>query len=66
MIPFLTNNYKQVHYYDARYFNRNTVGYSVAEMIEKYEIQDVYFVVANFHTFGSGFITTSVNSQLGV
>lgn len=65
MIPFLTQNYKQVHYYDARYFNKSVVGGSVAEMMEKYDIQDVYVVVANFHTFESGFLIQKVNNQLG-
>lgn len=65
VIPYLTSNYKQIHYYDARYYDRTKVGYSVAEMIEKYNIQDIYVIVANFHSFNSGFITSSVNSHLG-
>jgi hypothetical protein len=64
VIPYLTYNYKQVHYYDARYFNRYTVGYSVAEMIEKYQIHDIYVIVADFHSFNSGFVMSSVNGHL--
>ena len=66
VIPFLTYNYKQVHYYDARYYDQNTVGYTVAEMIEKYNIQDIYVIVADFHTFNSGFLITTANRQLGL
>ena len=64
-IPFLTANYAQVHYYDPRYYEEKPVGYSVAEMIEMYDIQDIYVVVGDLHSFGSGFLTTSANSQLG-
>lgn len=64
VMPFLTNNYKQVHYYDARYYDYNTVGYSVAEMIEKYDIQDIYVIVADFHTFNSGFLISNANAHL--
>ena len=66
VMPFLTHNYKQVHYYDARYYNQSVVGYTVAEMIEKYDIHDVYVIVADFHTFNSGFLISSVNNQLGL
>lgn len=64
VIPFLTSNYHQVHYYDARYFDKATVGYTVAEMIEKYNIHDIYVIVADFHSFNSGFLLTSANEQL--
>ena len=64
VIPFLTFNYNQVHCYDARYFDPYTVGYSVAEMIEKYQIHDIYVIVADIHSFDSGFIMTSVNGHL--
>lgn len=64
VMPFLTNNYKQVHYYDARYYDYNTVGYSVAEMIEKYDIQDIYVIVADFHTFNSAFLMSNANAHL--
>ena len=65
VMPFLTQNYKQVHYYDARYYNQATVGYTVAEMIEKYDIHDIYVITADFHTFNSGFLISSANNQLG-
>ena len=64
VIPYLTSNYKQVHYYDARYYDYGTVGYSVAEMIEKYNIQDIYVIVADFHTFNSGFLMSNANYHL--
>lgn len=64
VIPYLTENYKQVHYYDARYYDADTVGYSVAEMIEKYDIHDIYVIVADFHSFYSGFVINSVNEHL--
>ncbi len=63
-LPFLTINYKQVHYYDPRYYNKNTVGYTVAEMIEKYNIQDIYVVVGDLHSFNSSFILNYANEQL--
>lgn len=66
VIPFLTSNYKQIHYYDARYFNQNIVGGTVAEMIEKYEIHDIYVIVADFHSFNSQFLMGSVYSHLGI
>ena len=64
-LPFLTANYAQVHYYDPRYYEADQVGYTVAEMIEKYEIQDIYVVVGDLHSFESGFLTTNANQQLG-
>lgn len=63
-LPFLTMNYKQVHYYDPRYFNQDTVGYSVAELIAQYNIQDIYVVVGDLHSFDSSFILTYANDQL--
>lgn len=66
VIPFLTQNYKQIHYYDARYFNRNITGGSVAEMIAKYNIHDVYVIIADFHSFDSGFLISDVNFHLGL
>ena len=65
VIPFLTQNYKQVHYYDPRYFDEETIGYTVAEMMEKYNIQDVYVVVGNVHCFDSSFLISNANNQLG-
>lgn len=64
VMPFLTYNYNQVHYYDARYYNRNTVGYTVAEMMEKYNIHDIYVIVADFHSFSSNFLIGNVNKHL--
>ena len=64
-LPFLTANYGQVHYYDARYFDPGITGGNVAQLMEKYNIQDVYVVVGDLHSFNSGFLITSVNSQLG-
>ena len=65
-IPFLTANYAQVHYYDPRHFDKRDVGYTVAEMIEKYNIKDIYVVVGDLHSFGSAFLTRTANQQLGV
>ena len=64
VIPYLTYNYGQVHYYDARYYDRATLGYTVAEMIAKYEIQDIYLIVADFHAFNSDFVIGSINRHL--
>ena len=64
-VPMVTQNYKQVHYYDPRYFDRKTVGGSVAEMIEKYDIKDVYVVVGDLHAYSSGFLLTQLSNQLG-
>jgi hypothetical protein len=66
VIPFLTQNYKQIHYYDARYFNRNITGGSVADMIAKYNIHDIYVIIADFHSFDSGFLISDVNYHLGL
>lgn len=63
-LPFLTQNYKQVHYYDPRYFNKDTVGYSVAEMIERYDIQDIYVVIGDIHSYNSSFLLSYANNQL--
>lgn len=63
-IPFLTCNYRQVHYYDPRYYEHKTVGYSVSEMIEMYDIQDIYVVVGDLHSFESSFLLTNAKKQL--
>ena len=65
-MPFVVNNYKQVHYYDPRYYDRNKVGYTVAEMIEKYNIQDIYVVIGDLHSFNSSFLLTTAREQLGI
>lgn len=63
-VPFLTGNYKQVHYYDPRYYDEAAVGHTVAEMIEKYDIRDIYVVVGDLHCFESSFLITKANKQL--
>lgn len=63
-LPFLTDNYKEVHYYDSRYYSYDAVGYTVAEMIEKHYIQDIYVIVADFHAFNSSFIITNANKHI--
>ena len=55
-----------MHYYDPRYYDEKAVGYTVSEMIDLYNIQDIYVVVGDLHSFESGFLTTSANKQLGV
>ena len=37
-----------------------------AEMIEKYNIHDIYFIIADFHTFDSGFLMTNANFHLNM
>lgn len=64
-VPFLTANYGQVHYYDARYFDQDITGGSVSQLMEKYNIQDVYVVVGDLHSFSSSFLLTYANNQLG-
>ncbi|MBQ1891663.1 MAG: hypothetical protein II164_04910 [Firmicutes bacterium] len=64
-VPMVTQNYGQVHYYDPRYFDRRTVGGSVADMIKKYDIKDVYVVVGDLHAYSSGFLITQLSNQLG-
>ena len=64
-VPLVTQHYAQVHYYDPRYFNEYTVGGAVADMIEKYQIKDVYVVVGDLHSYNSEFLLYQVSSQLG-
>lgn len=64
-VPLLTENYNQVHYYDPRYYNRQTVGYSVSEMIEKYNIQDIYVVLGDFHVFNGDSMLNLFNRHMG-
>ncbi len=63
-IPFLTGNYKEIHYYDPRFYDRDVVGCTVAEMIEENEIQDIYVIVADFHSFISSFLIGDANKNL--
>lgn len=65
-MPFLTANYKQIHYCDPRYFDAKKAGGTIAELIEKYEIQDVYVVVGAIHSFNSSFLLSDLNKGLGV
>lgn len=64
-MPFVVTNYKQVHYYDPRYFDQGTVGATVAQLIEKYQIQDIYVVIGDLHSFDSGFLLSTAKNQLG-
>ena len=65
MVPMLATNYAQTHYLDTRYYKKSTVGYTVAEMMEKYNITDVYVIVGDLHSYGSSFITYDLSDQLG-
>lgn len=65
-IPFLTGNYKQIHYCDPRYFDAKKAGGTVAELIEKYDIHDVYVVVGAIHSFNSSFLLSDLNKSLGL
>ena len=64
-VPMVSTNYGQVHYLDTRYYSKSTVGYTVAEMMEKYNITDVYVIVGDLHSYGSSFITYDLSDQLG-
>lgn len=64
-VPMVATNYAQTHYLDTRYFDRGTVGYTVAEMMEKYDIKDVYVIVGDLHAYGSSFLTYDLSDQLG-
>lgn len=65
-IPFVVTNYKQVHYYDPRFFDSSAVGTDVAGMIEKYQIRDIYVVIGDQHSFDSGFLLSTARDQLGL
>ena len=65
VVPMLTENYKQIHYYDPRKFDRASVGYSVSEMIEKYEIQDIYVIVGDVHVFNYESVLNLFNNHFG-
>lgn len=64
-VPMVTQNYGEVHYYDPRYYDYDTVGYTVKEMIEKYNISDVYVVIGDLHSYDNDLILSQVSSQLG-
>ena len=63
-VPLLSGQYREVHYYDPRYFNAATAGGSVRELMELYDIKDVFVVVGDLHSFNSDFIYQA-ESQLG-
>lgn len=63
-MPFVVTDYKQVHYYDPRYFDEGKVGGNLTELIEKYNIKDIYVVIGDLHSFSSGFILDDALSQL--
>lgn len=64
-VPMVATNYGQVHYLDTRYYSKSTVGYTVKEMMEQYNITDVYVIVGDLHSYGSSFITYDLPDQLG-
>ena len=64
-VPMVSTNYGQVHYLDTRYYSKSAVGYTVAEMMEKHDITDVYVIVGDLHSYGSSFITYDLSDQLG-
>ncbi|MDR0468639.1 MAG: hypothetical protein LBH09_01530 [Peptococcaceae bacterium] len=63
-VPMLAGQYKEVHYYDPRYFNAGVAGGSVSELIEMYGIKDIFVVVGDLHSFNSDFIYQAA-AQLG-
>jgi hypothetical protein len=63
-VPMLTGQYREVHYYDPRYFNSAVAGGNVRELIETYGIKDIFVVVGDLHSFNSDFIFQAA-SQLG-
>lgn len=64
-VPMVTQNYGEVHYYDPRYYDYGTVGYTVKEMIENYQISDVYVVIGDLHSYDNDLILSQASSQLG-
>ena len=65
-MPFLTGNYKQIHYCDTRYFDAKKAGGTIAELMEKYDIQDVYVVVGAIHSFNSSFLLSDLKNSIGL
>ena len=63
-VPMLAGQYKEVHYYDPRYFNAATAGGSVSQLIALYDIKDIFVVVGDIHSFNSDFIYQAA-AQLG-
>ncbi|MCQ2511971.1 MAG: DHHW family protein [Lachnospiraceae bacterium] len=64
-VPQVLANYGQVHYLDCRYYDYWTVGYTVKEMIEHYNISDVYVVIGDLHAYDNEYILYQLSSQLG-
>ncbi len=64
-MPFVVTDYKQVHYYDPRYFKEDKVGGNLTQLIEKYNIRDIFVVIGDLHSFSSDFILEDALSQLG-
>ena len=60
VIPFLKEDAVQ----NGRYYDRATLDYTVVEMVEKYEFQDIYLIVADFHAFNGDFVIESVYKHL--
>jgi hypothetical protein len=63
-VPMLAGQYRQVHYYDPRYFKASVAGGSVSELIALYDIKDIFVIVGDLHSFNSDFIFTA-DAQLG-
>jgi hypothetical protein len=55
-VPMLAGQYREVHYYDPRYFNAAMAGGSVDELMKLYDIKDIFVVVGDLHAFHSDFI----------
>lgn len=64
-VPMVSTNYQQTHYLDPRFFDERVVGYSLQEMIENYNIKDVYVIVGDLHSYGSEFFTKYLYEQIG-
>ena len=65
LVPMLAANYGETHYLDPRYYNYETVGYTVKEMIQKYNITDVFVVVGDLHSYNSDFLLKQLSGQIG-
>lgn len=63
-VPLLAGQYREVHYYDPRYFSAAKAGGSVSDLIAAYDIKDIYVVIGDLHSFSSDFIFQAEN-QLG-
>ena len=61
----VAQHYRQVHYYDPRYFDECRVGVTLTEMIERYHIRDVFVIVGDLHSYRNEFILRQLSSRLG-